>query len=139
MTLVDGRWGGYRSRLALFVAVVTALHGVLDMFTSIGATTSPVQFFSPFSTRGYGISRHPINGPFSELFLCLIPLVGFTRALWYVRGIPWPRLESQRAVSLELDRTTMPSNAPKQPPSATSRGETTGSAVAAERQDVNSP
>ena len=48
MTLVDGRWAGYRSRLAVFVAVVTALHGVLDIFTSIGATTSPVQFFSPF-------------------------------------------------------------------------------------------
>jgi hypothetical protein len=124
--------------LALFVAVVTALHGVLDVFTSIGATTSPVQSFSPFSTRGYGVSRHPINGPFSELFLCLIPLVGLTRALWYVRGIPWPRLDSQRAVGLALDRTTMPSDAPKQPPSATGRGETTGSALAAERQDVNS-
>ena len=37
------------------------------------------------------MSRHPINGPFSELFLCLVPLVGLTRAIWHVRGIPWPR------------------------------------------------
>ena len=116
MTLVDQRWRGHRTSFALFVAVVTALHGVLDVFTSIGATTSPVQFLSPFSTRGYGLSQHPITGPISELFLCLIPLIALTRAVWYVRGIPWPRFESQRVVRLGLDTTTSPPT----PPSGTS-------------------
>lgn len=103
VTLVDRRFRGYRARLALFIAATTALHGVLDAFTSIGALTSPVQFFSPFSTRGYTAPIHPIRGPFSELLLCLLPLVGITRAVWYVRGTPWPTW-SERPVTLGLDR-----------------------------------
>ena len=105
VTAIDRRWRGQRIRLAVFIAIATALHGVLDLFTSIGASTSPVQFFSPFSTHGYALSRHPINGPFSELFLCLLPLIGVTRATWYVRGIPWPRRRSQPIVSLGLHST----------------------------------
>jgi len=121
-TLVDRRWRGHRTGCALFVAIVTALHGVLDVFTSIGATTSPVQFLSPFSTRGYAISRHPIDGPLSELFLCFIPLIALTRAVWHVRGIPWPRFETQRVVRLGLD-TTGPPATPKPSSSDTSFGE----------------
>lgn len=104
VTLVDPRSRGQRLRLGLFVAVVTALHGVLDLFTSIGALTSPVQFLSPFSSRGFAMSRHPINGPFSELFLCLVPLVGLTRAIWHVRGIPWPRRRPEVIVTLGLGK-----------------------------------
>ena len=106
VTAIDRRWTGQRVRFAVFIAVATALHGVLDLFTSIGATTSPVQFLSPFSNRGYAITGHPINGPFSELFLCLLPLIGVTRATWYVRGIPWPRWRTEEEiVSLGLHST----------------------------------
>jgi membrane-bound metal-dependent hydrolase YbcI (DUF457 family) len=93
-TLPWARWSGYRLRLALFIVLATASHGLLDAFTSIGATTSPVQFFSPLSVSGYTAPWHPINGPFSEFFLCLLPLIVLTRAIWYRRGIPWPRRDA---------------------------------------------
>ena len=99
-TFAGSRWKGYRVRLALFVSAVTAAHGGLDTLTSIGASTSPVQFFSPFSPRGYTSSWHPINGPFSELFYCLLPLLLLTRFAWYLRGIRWPRRMKEKAVEL---------------------------------------
>ena len=89
-TMVDPRWRGDRLRFGLFVAAVTAAHGALDTVTSIGAVTSPVQFFNPFSTRGYVSPWRPIHGPFSELFYCLLPLIGATRLACHLRGIPWP-------------------------------------------------
>ena len=94
----DRRWRGSRVRLWAFVTLATGLHGVLDLFTSIGATTSPVQFFSPFSTRGYALAWHPINGPFSELFLCLLPLMLVTRLVWHLRGFTWPTVRRQAVV-----------------------------------------
>lgn len=100
--LLDSRWRGYRARFAIFIAFATAAHGALDALTSIGAETSPVQFFSPFSVRGYTASWHPIEGPFSELFFCLIPLVLFTRFVWYRRQIPWPRRPEEKPVVLGL-------------------------------------
>jgi membrane-bound metal-dependent hydrolase YbcI (DUF457 family) len=93
-TLPSARWAGHRLRFGLFIVVATAAHGLLDAFTSIGATTSPVQFFSPFSTRGYTAPWQPIEGPFSELFLVLLPLIVLTRAIWYRRGIRWPRRDA---------------------------------------------
>lgn len=86
---LNDSWRGHHVRFGLFVAAATCLHGVLDLFTSIGATTSPVQFWSPFSTRVYVLSEHPINGPFSELFFCVLPLLAVTRTVWHVRGIRW--------------------------------------------------
>jgi hypothetical protein len=74
----------------IFIACVTAAHGALDALTSIGAATSPVQFFSPFSSRGYTASSHPIRGPFGELFLCVLPLSLVTWMAWRARGLPWP-------------------------------------------------
>lgn len=115
VTVIDRGWTGQRVRFGVFVAIATALHGVLDLFTSIGAITSPVQFLSPFSTQGYAISRHPITGPFSELFLCLLPLIGVTCAIWYARGIPWPRWRSKAIIGLGLDRVAVPPNKPLQP------------------------
>ena len=89
-TFSDRRWTGYRLRFGLFAAAVTAAHGSLDAFTSIGAVTSPVQFFSPFSTHGYVSAWQPIHGLFSELFYCLLPLAGLTRLACHLRSIPWP-------------------------------------------------
>lgn len=100
-TLSRGRWRGYRLRLGVFIFAATALHGGLDTFTSIGATTSPVQFFSPFSSRGYTAPWHPITGPFSELFVVLLPLLALTRLIWHRRGLPWPRRDAG-AVRLTL-------------------------------------
>ena len=108
LTLRSERWRGHRVRLAVFVALATASHGVLDFYTSIGAITSPVQFFSPLSTRGYTASSHPINGPFSELFLILIPLATVTRLAWHVRAIPWPRIRRESPVILGLSRMITP-------------------------------
>jgi inner membrane protein len=108
--LVNARWRGYRVRFGLFVAAVTCLHGVLDLSSSIGAATSPVQFWSPFSTRVYVLSEHPINGPFSELFLCLLPLIAVTRVAWHVRGIPRPRWSSQTAMTLGLQSVSAPTD-----------------------------
>lgn len=119
-TLIDPKWKGHRVRVGLFVAIATGFHGVLDVFTSIGATTSPVQFFSPFSVRGYAISQHPINGPFSELFLCLLPLLGITRVVWHVRRIPWPRWRSEGTVTLGLAGIAVPPSRPLQPTSGAS-------------------
>ena len=110
--LLNDRWRGYRVRFALFVAAATCLHSVLDLFTSIGATTSPVQFWSPFSTRVYVLSEHPINGPFSELFLCVIPLIAVTRAVWHVRGIHWTRWRSDTTVTLGIQNVAAPPDMP---------------------------
>jgi membrane-bound metal-dependent hydrolase YbcI (DUF457 family) len=85
------RWAGVRVRFGLFVALVTAAHGALDALTAIGAVTSPVQFFSPFSTRGYVSPWQPITGPFSELVLVVLPLFALTRLLFHFRRFPWPR------------------------------------------------
>jgi inner membrane protein len=101
-TVSSERWRGHRVRFAAFVALVTASHGILDTLTSIGAETSPVQFLSPFSKRGYTASWHPIEGPFSELFLCLVPLVVFTRTVCHLRGIPWPRRKTEPPSQLAL-------------------------------------
>lgn len=101
-TMRDARWSGTRLRFAIFVALATASHGALDALTSIGATTSPVQFFSPFSTRGYTSPWHPIHGPFSELFLLFLPLFAMTRLTWRLRQIPWPRRRVEEPVTLDL-------------------------------------
>ena len=98
-------WKGFRVRFGLFVALATAAHGALDAFTSIGATTSPVQFFSPFSSRGYTAMWHPIRGPFSELILCLLPVLLVTRLIWYSRGFSWPRRAREEPVILDLRQT----------------------------------
>jgi len=99
-TPVSRAWDGYRVRLALFVTFATAAHGALDALTSIGATTSPVQFFSPFSAHGYISPWHPIHGPFGELFLCLLPLSCITRYVWYARGLPRPARSIHRPLTI---------------------------------------
>ena len=101
-TLASRRWRGYRLRFALFVSIATAAHGALDAFTTIGAITSPVQFFSPFSTRGYVSPWLLIMGPFTELVYVLLPLVGMTRFICHVRQIPWPRRSPTEPVTLDL-------------------------------------
>jgi inner membrane protein len=92
-------WNGHRLRLMIFIAFATAAHGALDALTSVGAATSPVQFFSPFSTQGYTSSWHPIHGPFGELLVCLLPLGLLTRYVWHARGLP------KRARSIERPLT----------------------------------
>jgi inner membrane protein len=101
-TAVDDRWRGVRLRFAVFIALATASHGALDTLTSIGARTSPVQFFSPFSTRGYTSPWQPIHGPFSELLFLLLPLILATRGICHLRGIPWPRRDEIRPATLGL-------------------------------------
>ena len=100
-TLRWARWNGYRVRFAVCVALATLSHGLLDALTSYGAERSPVQFFSPFSTQGY-TAFGPIHGPFSELFLCLLPLMALTGLVWHLRAFTWPRRERQAPVSLDL-------------------------------------
>jgi membrane-bound metal-dependent hydrolase YbcI (DUF457 family) len=99
-TIHDRRWSGYRLRFALFVAAAVGAHGALDAFTSIGATTSPVQFFSPFSDRGYVSPWQPIHGPFTELFYCLLPLIAVTRVICQLRRIAWPHRQSKTLTTL---------------------------------------
>jgi inner membrane protein len=95
-------WRRVRLRFGIYVALATASHGVLDALTSVGAVTSPVQFFHPFDTTGYVSPWQPIHGPFSEIFLLLLPLVAIVRLTWHVRRIPWPRRETVRPVTLDL-------------------------------------
>lgn len=95
-------WRGVRIRFGIYIALATASHGLLDALTSIGAVTSPVQFFSPFNRNGYVSPWQPVNGPFSELFFLLLPLVAITRVLCHARGIRWPRCEPVRPVTLDL-------------------------------------
>lgn len=102
ITMVLPHWRDVRLRFGLYIALATATHGMLDALTSIGATTSPVQFFSPFDATGYVSPWQPIHGPFSELFLLLLPLIGISRLVCYVRGLDWPRREPARPVTLDL-------------------------------------
>lgn len=95
-------WSGARLRFGIYVALATASHGALDALTSIGAASSPVQFFHPFDTTGYVSPWQPITGLFSELFFLLIPLIAIARVTWQVRGMPWPRRETVRPVTLDL-------------------------------------
>lgn len=55
--LVNERWKGYRLRLGLLVAAATCLHGVLDLFTRVGAETSPVQS----SMGGLSVARESVT------------------------------------------------------------------------------
>lgn len=103
-TLRSAAWRGSRLRFALFITLGTAAHGGLDAWTSIGAETSPVQFFSPFSTRGYTLPWQPIEGPFSELFLCIVPLLVVTRVICQYRGIAWPHWRDTGVIELEVGR-----------------------------------
>ena len=103
-TLGRARFGGSRVRFGLLVATAAAAHGALDAWTSIGALTSPVQFFSPFSSRGYTAPWHPIDGPFSELLLCVLPLLALTRLIFHYRGIPWPRWRDTQVIELQVGR-----------------------------------
>jgi inner membrane protein len=99
-TLGRARWDGYRLLFGLFVALATVSHGLLDTTTSVGAVHDGVQLLSPFSSRQFTLSRHLVHGPFSELFYLLLPLLAITRAVWYYRGIPWPRRRGERPQSL---------------------------------------
>ena len=112
VTFPSVRFHGLRVRFAVFVALATASHGVLDTLTSIGSTTSPVQFFSPFSTRGYVSAWQPIEGPFSELFLLLLPLIALTRIVCHCRGIAWPRWSAAGPLTLG---PMMPSRSSQEP------------------------
>jgi hypothetical protein len=88
----------------MLILLATAAHGVLDAWTSIGAETSPVQFFSPLSTRGYTAPWHPIGGPFSELFLCIVPLLVLIRLICHYRRIRWPRWRDVETIELRLGK-----------------------------------
>ena len=103
-TRPSAAWQGSRLRFATFITIATAAHGALDAWTSIGAETSPVQFFSPFSTRGYTAPWHPIDGPFSEVFLCIVPLLAITRLICHYRGFGWPRWRDTRVIELQVGR-----------------------------------
>lgn len=100
-TLGKQTWDGIRVRLMLLILLATAAHGVLDAFTSIGATTAPVQFFSPFSSRGYTSPWQPIHGPFSELFLCLLPFGFMTYCVWRARRLPWPEWSPEHPTTIQ--------------------------------------
>ena len=102
LTVGSARWRGARARFGVFIALATASHGMLDALTTIGATTSPVQFLSPFDTRGFTFAWKPIHGLFSELFLMLLPLIAVSRLTCHLRGIAWPRRRSHEAVTLDL-------------------------------------
>ena len=103
-TTRNPQYAGSRLRFGLFVGTAAAAHGALDAFTSIGAATSPVQFFSPFSTRGYTSSWQPIGGPFSELFMCILPLLALTRLICHYRAISWPRWRDTEVIELQVGR-----------------------------------
>ncbi len=62
------------------------------------------QFFSPFSTRGYTSPWQPIDGPFSELFFCIVPLLVLTRVICQYRGIAWPRWRDTGVIELQVGR-----------------------------------
>lgn len=102
LTLTQPSWVGARVRFALFIVIATAAHGALDAFTTIGAETTPVQFFSPFSSSGYTSPWKPITGPFSELFLCILPLLAITCVTWHLRGFSAPELRQRRPTELHL-------------------------------------
>jgi membrane-bound metal-dependent hydrolase YbcI (DUF457 family) len=111
-TLVSRGWQGVRVRLMLFVAFATAAHGGLDALTSIGATTSPVQFFNPFSMRGYTAAWHPIHGPFGELFWCVLPLAFITRRVWHTRALPRREQSIEEPLTIRVHERVQSSVAP---------------------------
>lgn len=78
-------WDGYRIRLGIFVALVTASHGALDYLSRIGAREG-VQFLSPFSRHRFTQTWHPIDGILGELIVLFIPLSVFSVLVWLWRA-----------------------------------------------------
>ena len=77
------------SRLCMFCYVVLAAlsHGILDAFTDYGSGVG-VAFFSPFSEHRFKAPWQPITGEFTELLLCVLPLILVAAAAVYLRKLP---------------------------------------------------
>lgn len=63
------RWDGFRGRIALYLTLATASHGVLDAFASYG---SGVAFFAPFSTVRYSAQWRPLRA-LNEIYWVWMP------------------------------------------------------------------
>ncbi|HJR60902.1 MAG TPA: metal-dependent hydrolase [Vicinamibacterales bacterium] len=104
--------GASRFRIFSCLALATLSHGILDAFTDYGSGVG-VAFLSPFSEHRFNAPWQPIKGEFSELLLCLLPLVLMTAAALHVRklavGIPF------RESPVQLRLQTLESQPPDTP------------------------
>jgi inner membrane protein len=72
----DRRWDGSSLRIAVYLIMATASHGLLDAFASYG---SGVAFFYPLSVRRWSAPWQPI-GATSEILWIWIPAALFLAA-----------------------------------------------------------
>lgn len=92
------RWS--RARVFAYIALATLSHGILDAFTDFGSDIG-VAFLSPFMPVRFQAPWQPIEGLFSELFYCLIPLLSLARIAAHVRELPWGSPRVQAPVTLK--------------------------------------
>lgn len=69
LAFADDRWNGHRVRIVAYLMVATALHGVLDLFTTLG---QGVGLLMPFNTTRFVIDWRPVRG-FNEIWLMWLP------------------------------------------------------------------
>jgi hypothetical protein len=67
----DVRWDGYRTRIATFLAIATASHGILDAFASYG---EGIGFFQPFTATRFAPSCRPLTA-LNEVWWIWLPAI----------------------------------------------------------------
>jgi inner membrane protein len=92
--------GNCTRRLALYLALATASHGLLDALTT---HEMGVAFFSPVSGERYVAFWRPIDSRFVEFWFVLAPCVVVTCVVLRIRGIR-PQLPTREApLSIRID------------------------------------
>jgi inner membrane protein len=93
---------GYTTRLAIYLTLATASHGLLDALTT---HETGVAFFSPFAAERYVMPWRPIDGRSAEFWFVFVPLVLITGLALRVRGVRlrWPMRETPLSIRSEAD------------------------------------
>lgn len=79
----DGPWNKAHTRIALYLVVATAAHGVLDAFTSYGPG---VAFFFPFSSTRYVSAWRPLQAANEIAWVWLPTILVITAGSWVRRS-----------------------------------------------------
>jgi inner membrane protein len=87
-------------RLALYLALATDSHGILDALTTY---EMGVAFFSPVSGERYVAFWRPIDSRFVEFWFVLAPCVLFTYVVLRIRGIRLQLPTREAPLSIRMD------------------------------------
>jgi inner membrane protein len=92
--------GNCTRRLALYLALATASHGILDALTT---HEMGVAFFSPISSERYVSFWQPIDSRFVEFWFVLAPCIVVTCVVLRIRGIGLHLLARETPSSIRMD------------------------------------